>query len=61
MFICYQNFNDCMTACNHCYDACLKEDHVNMMVECIRLDKYGYLLLFSIGDRKRYAVYFKVG
>ncbi len=28
-----------MTACIHCYDACLKEEHVNMMVECIRLDR----------------------
>lgn len=28
-----------MTACNHCYDACLKEDPLNMMVECIRLDR----------------------
>lgn len=32
----FQILNDCMTACNHCYDACLKEDHVYMMVECIR-------------------------
>lgn len=28
-----------MTACNHRYDASLKEDQVNMMVECIRLDR----------------------
>ncbi|MGE6716584.1 four-helix bundle copper-binding protein [Peribacillus frigoritolerans] len=34
-----QTLNDCITACNHCYDACLKEEHVNMMVECIRLDR----------------------
>jgi hypothetical protein len=34
-----QTLNDCITACNHCYDACLKEEHVNMMVGCIRLDR----------------------
>jgi hypothetical protein len=26
-------------ACNHCFDACLKEDDVKMMAECIRLDR----------------------
>lgn len=31
--------HECMTACNHCFDACLKEDHVEMMKECIRLDR----------------------
>ncbi|MGE7902893.1 four-helix bundle copper-binding protein [Peribacillus sp. NPDC094092] len=34
-----ETLKDCMTACNQCYDACLREDHVNMMVECIRLDR----------------------
>lgn len=29
----------CQQACNHCFDACLKEDHVGMMTECIRLDR----------------------
>lgn len=29
----------CIEACNHCYDACLKEDDVTMMAECIRLDR----------------------
>ncbi len=29
----------CMLACNHCYDACLKEDHLAGMKECIRLDR----------------------
>lgn len=28
----------CQAACNHCYDACLKEDDVDMMRECIRTD-----------------------
>ncbi len=31
--------HECMAACNHCYDACLKEDDVKMMAECIRLDR----------------------
>lgn len=30
---------ECIEACNHCFDACLKEDEVKMMVECIRLDR----------------------
>ncbi len=31
--------HECMAACNHCYDACLGEDDVKMMAECIRLDR----------------------
>ena len=31
--------HECMVACNHCYDACLKEENVKMMVDCIRLDR----------------------
>lgn len=31
--------HDCMAACNHCFDACLNEDDVNMMANCIRLDR----------------------
>ena len=34
-----ESLHECMVACNHCYDACLKEDDVKMMVECIRLDR----------------------
>ena len=34
-----QTLHDCVAACNHCFDACLKEDHVDMMAECIRLDR----------------------
>ena len=30
--------NNCITHCNYCAGACLREDDVNMMVECIRLD-----------------------
>lgn len=31
--------HDCMEACNYCYDACLQEDDVKMMANCIRLDR----------------------
>ncbi|GAB2322510.1 four-helix bundle copper-binding protein [Alkalibacterium sp. m-11] len=30
---------ECMQACNNCFDACLKEEHLDMMRECIRLDR----------------------
>lgn len=30
---------ECVSTCNHCFSACLKEDDVKMMAECIRLDK----------------------
>jgi len=29
----------CVVTCNYCFDACLREDDVKMMAECIRLDK----------------------
>ncbi|WP_058305955.1 four-helix bundle copper-binding protein [Gracilibacillus massiliensis] len=34
-----ETLHDCMTECNHCFDACLQEDDVKMMAECIRLDR----------------------
>ncbi|KKK33387.1 ferredoxin [Salinicoccus sediminis] len=34
-----QTLHECAEACNHCYDACLKEENVKMMAECIRLDR----------------------
>ena len=34
-----QILHECMAACNHCFDACLKEENVKMMAECIRLDR----------------------
>ncbi|MCA1023678.1 four-helix bundle copper-binding protein [Halobacillus litoralis] len=34
-----QSLHECMEACNHCYDACLQEDNVKEMAECIRLDR----------------------
>ena len=30
---------DCLQACNNCYDACLQEDDIDMMRECIRTDR----------------------
>lgn len=30
---------ECQKVCNMCFDACLKEDDVKMMAECIRLDR----------------------
>jgi len=29
----------CAQECEHCADACLKEQDVKMLAECIRLDK----------------------
>ncbi|MEC6748737.1 four-helix bundle copper-binding protein [Marinilactibacillus sp. XAAS-LB27] len=29
----------CAKACNECFDACLKEDDVKMMANCIRTDR----------------------
>lgn len=29
----------CINACNHCADACLGEENVGMMVDCIRTDR----------------------
>lgn len=34
-----ETLHECMAACNHCYDACLKEEDMKMMAECIRLDR----------------------
>jgi len=28
-----------MEACNQCYDACLRESDIQMMADCIRLDR----------------------
>ncbi|RLL48271.1 four-helix bundle copper-binding protein [Oceanobacillus piezotolerans] len=34
-----QALHECMAACNHCYDACLQEEDMQMMANCIRLDR----------------------
>lgn|SRR5690606_7172724 len=30
---------NCINHCNYCADACLDEENVNMMTDCIRLDR----------------------
>jgi hypothetical protein len=30
---------NCINHCNYCADACLDEDNIKMMVDCIRLDR----------------------
>ncbi|CAM4275909.1 four-helix bundle copper-binding protein [Gillisia hiemivivida] len=30
---------NCINHCNYCADACLDEDNVKMMVDCIRVDR----------------------
>lgn len=34
-----RTLHDCVETCNNCLEACLKEDDIKMMVECIRLDR----------------------
>lgn len=29
----------CAQACNHCFDSCLEEENIDMVRECIRLDR----------------------
>lgn len=31
--------SNCIASCNHCADACLDEDNIPMMVDCIRTDR----------------------
>ncbi len=31
--------SDCVIHCNYCADACLDEDNIKMMVDCIRMDR----------------------
>lgn len=34
-----QILHDCVSECNHCFDACLREEDGKMMAQCIRLDR----------------------
>lgn len=34
-----ETLHECMLASNHCYDACLKEEHVGIMAEYVLLDR----------------------
>jgi hypothetical protein len=36
---CIQACLECARACDECFAACLREAHVGMMAECIRLDR----------------------
>lgn len=36
---CIEECLRCMVACNHCYTACLGDKNVEMMKDCIRLDR----------------------
>lgn len=31
--------SDCVAHCNYCADACLEEENIKMMVDCIRMDR----------------------
>lgn len=33
---CIEECLSCMQVCNHCFNACLQENDVKMMAECIR-------------------------
>lgn len=33
------SLRDCIEACNHCFDACLREENVKMLARCIRTDR----------------------
>lgn len=35
----HQRLTECILACNHCFDACLNEEQVGHMADCIRLDR----------------------
>lgn len=39
MKACLEACQSCIKACNTCFDACLREEHVGMMADCIRLDR----------------------
>lgn len=50
----------CQAACNHCYDACLKEEDIDMMRECIRTDRdctdmCGIVLSFAHRDSELFT------
>lgn len=36
---CIKACQESLEACNNCFQACLGEDHVQMMVDCIKLDR----------------------
>mgnify|MGYP002396118569 CR=1 FL=1 len=42
-----ENLTNCAIACENCLDACLDEDDVKKMVECIRTDRDAAKLCFT--------------
>lgn len=42
--------SDCINHCNHCADACLGEDNVEMMVDCIRTDRACAAVCSALAD-----------
>ncbi|WP_331248193.1 four-helix bundle copper-binding protein [Evansella clarkii] len=35
----YEAIEDCLRACNQCYDACLEEEDISHLRDCIRTDR----------------------
>lgn len=50
-----EKLGNCQAKCNYCFNACLEEDDVKMMVKCIKLDKecaeICALTLFSVASK----------
>lgn len=42
--------SNCINHCNHCADACLEEDNVKMMVDCIRTDRACAAVCSAVAD-----------
>lgn len=42
--------SNCINHCNHCADACLDEDNVKMMVDCIRTDRTCAAVFSALAD-----------
>lgn len=36
---CIEECLACLKECNHCYDACLKEENVQHLTDCLRLTR----------------------
>lgn len=34
-----QSVHTCLEACNHCFEACLREEEIDMLRKCIQLDR----------------------
>lgn len=42
--------SNCINHCNYCADACLDEDNVEMMVDCIRTDRTCAAVCAALAD-----------